>query len=89
MNLSRPHGPRARSRPLALHLCFAQLHSRTDWLQPWFAGWVALFVWAAFAFLAAPAPIAIAAQATFFAGLFLWILLPVAVAAGRERCAAR
>jgi hypothetical protein len=81
----KPSDPRrARSRPLAVHLCFAQLHTRSDWLRLWLAGWAALISWAAFAFLAAPASIAIAAQATFFAGLFPWILLPIAAAAGRE-----
>jgi hypothetical protein len=69
-------------------LCFDRLRARPDWMQSWLIGWGLLMVWGGFAFLVVPASIAIPAQATFFAGLFPWILLPVVAAMGRGRCTA-
>ncbi len=77
-----------RPRPQIWSLCFARLSAQPDWLESWLIGWGMLLTWGAFAFLVAPAAIAVPAQATFFAGLFPWILLPVVAALGKGRCTA-
>ena len=84
MNQTRP----IRRRPQFWSLCFARLHARPDWLESWLIGWGLLLTWGAFAFFIAPGPVAIAAQATFFVGLFPWIMLPLAGAIGPGRCQA-
>ncbi|MFM9937330.1 MAG: hypothetical protein ACKVOL_14155 [Novosphingobium sp.] len=77
-----------RRRPQIWSLCFARLHAKPDWLESWLIGWGLLLTWGTFAFLIAPASIAVPSQTVFFAGLFPWIMLPVVTAFGRGRCAA-
>ena len=78
----------ARNRPQAWRLCFTRLRAQPDWLESWLIGWGLLLAWGTFAFLIAPPIIVIPAQATFFTGLFPWILLPLVGAMGRGRCGA-
>ena len=86
---SAPSTPKPqRARAQAWHLCFERLQTRPQWLESWLLGWALLLAWGAFAFFVFPAAVAVAAQAVFFAGLFPWILLPLAAAAGPGRCSA-
>ena len=91
VNLPEPTGRHrypVTGPPLPLRVCFHRLHLRPGWLRTWLSGWAILLAWSAYAFLAAPNGIAIAAQAVFFLALFPWILLPVASALGRTPCPA-